>query len=208
MERGGTWLAISTKMKREFEFIYKQIAECGTAVGWTYKIQLKQAEVNTTFSRRIKWASVILSAIVSVSAISAALKIFNISDELADFITALIGIFATAAIGLDNKLDYLTLAKDNIKCGAVCRDITKSYRSLLTDIKSGVLQDYDEIVKRRDELQRQELELFSSAPITFQRALKKAEKRLMEARDNQTSEIEIRNVLGDSYILNDDDFED
>lgn len=195
-------------MKREFEFIYKQIAECGTAVGWTYKIQLKQAEVNTTFSRRIKWASVILSAIVSVSAISAALKIFNISDELADFITALIGIFATAAIGLDNKLDYLTLAKDNIKCGAVCRDITKSYRSLLTDIKSGVLQDYDEIVKRRDELQRQELELFSSAPITFQRALKKAEKRLMEARDNQTSEIEIRNVLGDSYILNDDDFED
>lgn len=195
-------------MKREFEFIYKQIAECGTAVGWTYKIQLKQAEVNTTFSRRIKWASVILSAIVSVSAISAALKIFNISDELADFITALIGIFATAAIGLDNKLDYLTLAKENIKCGAVCRDITKSYRSLLTDIKSGVLQDYDEIVKRRDELQRQELELFSSAPITFQRALKKAEKRLMEARDNQTSEIEIRNVLGDSYILNDDDFED
>lgn len=195
-------------MKREFEFIYKQIAECGTAVGWTYKIQLKQAEVNTTFSRRIKWASVILSAIVSVSAISAALKIFNISDDLADFITALIGIFATAAIGLDNKLDYLTLAKENIKCGAVCRDITKSYRSLLTDIKSGVLQDYDEIVKRRDELQRQELELFSSAPITFQRALKKAEKRLMEARDNQTSEIEIRNVLGDSYILNDDDFED
>lgn len=195
-------------MKRDFIIIYNQIAECATAVGWTYKIQLKQAEVNTTFSRRIKWASVILSAIVSVSAISAALKIFNISDVLADFITALIGIFATAAIGLDNKLDYSTLAKENIKCGAVCRDITKSYRSLLTDIKSGVLQDYDEIVKRRDDLQRQELELFSSAPITFQRALKKAEKRLMEARDNQTSEIEIRNVLGDSYMLNDDDLED
>lgn len=195
-------------MKREFEFIYKQIAECGTAVGWTYKIQLKQAEVNSTYSRYIKWASVILSAVVTISALSAALKIFNISEVLADFITALIGVFATAAVGLDNKLDYSTLAKENIKCGAECRDIAKSYRSLLTDIKSGVLKDYDEIVKRRDDLQRQELELFSSAPITFQRAVKQAEKQLMEAHDNQTTESEIRNILGDSYILKEEDFED
>ncbi len=195
-------------MKRDYINIYNQIAECATAIGWTYKIQLQQAEVNTKLARFIKWASIILTAFVSISALCAALKMFNITDIQANFLTAIIGILATIAVGLDNKIDYSSLAKENVKCGASCRDIFKSYRSLLIDIKSGKLKSYDEISKKRDQLQHRELELFSKAPITFRRAVKKAESRLMHAHDNQTTETEIKNILGDSYILDESDFED
>ena len=195
-------------MNKDFRLIYRQLAECGTAMGWTYKIQLKQAESNTIKGRIVKVLSVVFSALVSVSALSAALKMINIQDNVANFITAILGVLATIAVGLDNKLDFLSLAKDNIKCGAICRDITKSYRSLLTDIKSGQMATYDEIIARRDELQRKELDLLKDAPITFRKAVKKAEEHLMKARDNETTDEEIKSILGKQFLLSDDDFQE
>jgi len=195
-------------MKRHFQGLYYQIATCGVAMGWTYKIQLQQAEKNTKLSRWIKRLAIFFSALVSISALQAALNIFNFSDDAANFITAITGVFATVFVGLDNKIDYSDLAKENIKCSAECRDIMMSYRSLLTDIKSGVYTSYEQIVYVRDSLQNKELELFKKAPITFKSAVKKAEKKLMKLNDNQTTKKEIAKILGTSFILSDEDFED
>ena len=52
------------------------------------------------------------------------------------------------------------------------------------------------------------LDLFKDAPITFRKAVKKAEEHLMKARDNETTDEEIKSILGKQFLLSDDDFQE
>ena len=147
-------------------------------VVWTHKIQEKQAEIYLKTSNNIQKVKTILSILTTGGVISPILPILddvlNYAQPLYQVIVALL-----AAILLYLTLRYPdgvleTKALENKKYAARVHNLRNRYESLMYDIKANHLS-IDQIIARRDELEKIEDELYSEpAPHTSQKAVKEA----------------------------------
>ena len=167
-------------------------------VVWTHKIQEKQAELHLKRScicqRHKNWFTVLTTG-CTISPIFPFLDFSNGEHSLLMSITA---IFAAA-------LSYFTLrypdgaletkALENKKYAARVHDLKNKYESLLYEIKANHLT-IDQIIARRNELEKVENELYSEpAPHTSQKAVKEAKPALEDSKDSTTEIQEIRQIV-------------
>ncbi len=73
-----------------------------------------------------------------------------------------------------SKVDYAKKISSNVEYGTKIRRIWMKYQSLITDIKAGRYPTYEEMCGKRDALREEEYNILKDAPLTLQKAYKKA----------------------------------
>lgn len=167
-------------------------------VVWTHKIQEKQAELHLKrsciFQRHKDWFTVLTTG----GTISSIFPFLNFSINGYSLLMSITALFAAALSYFtlrypDGALETKALA--NKKYAARVHNLRNRYESLMYDIKANHLS-IDQIIARRDELEKVEDELYSEpAPHTSQKAVKEAKPALEDSKDSTTEIQEIRQIV-------------
>ena len=93
-----------------------------------------------------------------------------------------------------SKYNYEKRISANIEYGTRLRCIWMKYQSLITDINAGKYESYDEMCVQRDKLRDEEYEVLKDAPLTLQKAVQKASKKIKGGHgDIKKDEIKVGN---------------
>ena len=163
-------------MESSTKILYRNIEVRYTKVVWSHKIQEKQADIYTQNSKCIKkwtcWLTVITAggALASLSTIIPTFNICGLSINIPVILTTILPLI----------LSYLTLrygegildkkAKENRLYAAKLHNLRNMYESLMYEIKADSLND-EEIVNRRNLLEKQEFTVFRRGSIYIQKSL-------------------------------------
>lgn len=167
-------------------------------VVWTHKIQEKQAELHLKRSCIFQRCKDCLTVLTTGGTISSIFPFLNFSINGYSLSMSITALFAAA-------LSYFTLrypdgvletkALENKKYAARVHNLRNRYESLMYDIKANHLS-IDQIIARRDELEKIEDELYSEpAPHTSQKTVKEAKPALEDSKDSTTEIQEIRQIV-------------
>ena len=165
-----------------------QIREAYGRLVYTYTTHLKQVELLTKQSKRIKHWQITLSAISTGGFLGAV-----ITNQIA--LTWISGIVSTALLILNLYFKEFNLS-DDIKKHRTTADalwvVRECYISLLTDFP--VLKT-EEIIQKRDELQSRTAEIYQAAPSTNSKSYSAAQKALKENEEQFFRASEIDQML-------------
>lgn len=167
-----------------------QIRECFGRVVYTHKTHEKMADICATTLRRLKLTQIALAALTS----SGTLAIILCDPLELKILTALLSISALWISGYMKGFDPGGTAQKHRDAAATLWDIRESYLSLLTNLRSGLL-DLQGAAQRRDELQELLAKVYKGVPQTNDEAYQKAQKALKELEDYTFSDEEIDRFL-------------
>lgn len=168
----------------------EQLRECFGRVAWSHKTHEKCSDLLNTRLNSIKIWQIILSAITTTGIIAA---VFGDSKEIG-IISAALSFFLTVLNTYVKQYDLGGLAQKHADAAVDLWNMRESYLSLLTDIKSGCVEN-DEIRTQRDELQGKLLEIYRGSPRTIAKAYKDATKALKKLEELTFSDAEIDAIL-------------
>ncbi len=188
-------------MDQSLKQLYLQIAELRWRAEYTYKIQYTQAEKYHKRNNILNIIAIIATSIsTAIATISGSLQIFGVEASCVTFVSAGLSLVGTIFISCNKNLSYGEKIQKNIEVGANIKRIYIDYECLLTDIKANTC-DYQNAVKRRDEILDRETKISEIAPLTFAEAVDGAEEKLEKRGDNKCSEDKIMRTLPDYLRL-------
>ena len=106
-------------------------------------------------------------------------------------------LISTSLLALNTYLkkhDLGQIAQKHANCATTLWNIRETYLSLLTDIKAENIT-IEDIIKKRDRLQKELHGLFKGAPRTINKAYEKASEALKNNEELTFSDVEIDNFL-------------
>lgn len=168
------------------EILEAQIRECYGRVVWTHKAQEKCADILNRKSSCFKVTQIVLSALTTSGIL---ITVFG-NNEIVGIASA---ILSTALLALNTYLknyDLGELAQKHANSAIFLWDIREKYLSLLTDIRSAVL-DESAVRVKRDELQSDLINVYKGSPRTLGRAYSEASKALKTKEELTFSDEEI-----------------
>lgn len=186
-------------MEYNIKIIYRELEERCVKICWTHKIQEAQADIYLEKNNNQKWCMAIFNGITTTSAfvtvVTSALKSVN-TEWVWPAITSLIAVISSIITirFKDGVLEDKALACKQY--AAKCRNIRNMYIAILADAKAGRFT-IDELCSKRDMMTEIENSLFSGeiAPHTTPKAVDIARKSLIQNKDTQTEEHEIKAII-------------
>ncbi|MWJ27972.1 SLATT domain-containing protein [Halomonas sp. ZH2S] len=167
-----------------------QIRECYGRVAWSHKTHEKCSDILNTRLNRIKLWQIILSAITTTGIMVA---VFGESKEIG-IVSAVLSFFLTVLSTYVKQYDLGGLAQKHADAAVDLWSIRECYLSLLTDIRSGHLED-GKVRELRDALQERLSEIYRGSPRTIAKAYKEATKALKQLEELTFSDEEIDAIL-------------
>ena len=186
-------------MNDSIKIIYREQEDRFVKISWTHKIQEVQAGLYIRKSIFQKWCMAIFNGITTTSAfvtvVTSALKSVD-AEWIWPAITSVIAVISSI-ITLrfkDGVLEDKALACKQY--AAKCRNIRNMYEAILADTKAGRFT-IDELCTKRDMMTEIENSLFSGeiAPHTTPEAVNVARESLIQNKDTQTEEHEIKAII-------------
>ena len=170
------------------EALRTQIREAYGRIVYTYTTHLKKMNRLDKNNRQIKYVQILLSAISTGGFLGSI-----ISNKF--YLTCIGGIFSAALLFLNLYFKDFNLAEES-KQHRIASDnlwlIREQYISLLTDLE--VLSE-DDIVKKRDELQKLTFEVYNKSPKTDAKSYSVAQKALKTEEEQFFTPEEIDKML-------------
>ncbi len=167
-----------------------QIRELFGRVVWTHKTHEKCADILNKRNSNIRLLQIILSAVTTTGIM---ISVFG-DEKWVGIITALISTSLLALNTYLKKYDLGQIAQKHANSATALWNIRETYLSLLTDIKAENIA-IEEIVEKRDKLQKELHGLYKGAPRTISKAYKKASEALKTNEELTFSDEEIDNFL-------------
>ena len=187
-------------MTNEVKTLFHQIEDRYCKMTWTHTIQLKEADWKLVKSKYLKIIKQFLSAISSAGIISIAFTKIG-SETWVELGTAAFTVILMLVTWLSDNSKLEAEATRSRILAAECHNLRNKNESLLTDIKSGCVNE-KEIVTRREFLEVQENDFLSkNLPVASKRAIKKATKALKVDMQAKTTEEEKRAIIPDHLRL-------
>jgi hypothetical protein len=186
-------------MDNNIKIIYRELEDRFVKICWSHKVQEIQAGLYLKKSNKQKWYMAIANGITTTAAFATAVtngcKLVG-AEWVGPAITSVIGVFSSI-ITLrfkDGVLEDKALACKQY--AAKYRNIRNKYEAILADAKAG-RYTIDQLCSKRDEVAELEDALFSGeiAPHTTPKAVELAKKSLIQDRDTQTEEHEIKAIV-------------
>ncbi|MFA7082135.1 MAG: SLATT domain-containing protein [Bacteroidales bacterium] len=171
--------------------IEAQLRECFGRVAWAHKTQEKRADSLGKWNSIFKWTQIVLSALNTAGILYV---IFGGVNWVL-WASAILSLLLVCINSYLKEYNLEKLIQEHSNSANEIRDIRDSYVSLLTDINKEGFLSYEEVVKKRDTLQRELKEIYKVAPRTTSRAYKKASKALQKDEELTFSDEEIDNLL-------------
>ncbi len=184
-------------MANEYETLEDIVRTQYVNVVWTHKIQEKQAEIYERCYRILSIINIVGASLTSVGVFSV---IFN--DELCLKIFSTVVAFITTTISaILASFNYNDMAKANKATATKLVRLRNNYQVLLTKMKypEPNLQD---LTNEYEDLLEQTHDVYSNAPNTTSRAVKKASVALKVKNDGVYSNEEIDAFLPESLRRN------
>lgn len=174
-----------------------QVRECYGRCAYAHKTHERMAERFDKFHSKLKWANILLSALITGGAVGALL---DSNGPLADYST--FAGYATAGLAILSlifnscmkEFDPGSLTQKHRETAASIWNIRESYLSLISDLLDDRFS-LDAIRDRRDSLQERLHEIYSTAPPTDGVAYGEAQDRLKNKEDLTFSDDEIDHLL-------------
>lgn len=186
-------------MDNNIKIIYRELEDRFVKICWSHKVQEIQAGLYLKESNKQKWCMAVANGITTTAAFTTAVvngfKLVG-AEWVGPAITSVIAVFSSI-ITLrfkDGVLEDKALACKQY--AAKCRNIRNKYEAILADAKAGQYT-IDQLCSKRNEVAELEDTLFSGgiAPHTTPEAVKLAEKSLIQDRETQTEEREIKAIV-------------
>lgn len=177
-----------------------QIRECYGRCAYTHKTHEKMAERFDVYQRRLKWANIVLSALITGGAVGA---LFDANSPLvpyavyAGYSTAVLAILSLIFNACIKEFDPGTLAQRHRETASNIWNVRESYLSLITDTLDDTFS-LETLRERRNALQKQLHEIYTGAPVTDGKAYAQAQKGLKDNEELMFSEKEIDDMLPNS----------
>jgi hypothetical protein len=170
--------------------VESQIRDCYGRVVYSHKTHEKCAEILLKQYNRIKLAQISLAAITTGS--------FLVTIFEQGKISAIVGTICSAILLMINTYtkdkDLGEIAQKHRNTANDLWNVRESYLSLIADIPSNCI-DFDNIRKRRDELQKELASIYQSSPATNSPAYKQAQEALQVNEELTFSDEEIDKLL-------------
>ncbi len=187
-------------MDWKIEPIYREIEDRLVKIAWTHKIQEIQAGLYIKQSNCNKWWMAVSNGVATTTAfatiVTSALKSID-AEWIMPAITSVLSVISTILTlrYKDGLLEDKAMACKQY--AAKCRNLRNGYEALLTDIKTGRLNDIEVISQKRDLMTDLENDLFAGeiAPHTTSEAVDLANKALKDRKESLTSEEEIKSII-------------
>ncbi|OJV51035.1 MAG: hypothetical protein BGO31_11265 [Bacteroidetes bacterium 43-16] len=169
-----------------FELLEQQLRECFGRVVYSHKTQEKCADIILRLHKRLKLFQIIISAVVTTSLL---VKLFGDQDW-----ALMVGVLmSTLLFGINSytkDYDLGEISQKHTNAANDLWDIRETYLSTITDLKAGQLT-IDQIIEKRDELQKRLLNVYSGSPRTTSKAYKEASNSLKNQEELTFSDKEI-----------------
>jgi hypothetical protein len=172
------------------EILESQIRELYGRVVWTHKTQEKCADIILRRHEKIKVTQIVLSAITTTGILVA---VFGDNNAIG-IISALLSAVLFGLNTYTKDYDLGEIAQKHINAAIDLWNIRETYLSLLTDINVKQLS-VDEIIERRNELQKDLFNVYSGAPRTINKSYKEATEGLKKNEEMTFSNEEINALL-------------
>ncbi len=172
-----------------------QIREAYGKVMYTQIAHAKMVERMVKEDKIIKFVQIILSALTTGGFITAI--IFN--ENLASIIGALLSTILLIFSSLTKNFNFVDDAKRHSDASNLLWKIREEYVSLLVDFDK---ISYEEIIKKRNELQERTYEVYSTYPQTDAKSYEQARNSIKNEEAQTFSEEEIDLILPNSVRRN------
>lgn len=186
-------------MDNNTKIIYRGLEDRFVKICWHHKVQEIQADLYLKKSNHQKWCMAVANSITTTTAFTTVVangfKLVG-AEWVWPAITAVIAAFSSI---ITLRFKDGVLEDKALTCkqyAAKCRNIRNMYEAVLADAKAG-RYTIDKLCSKRDEIAELEDALFSGeiAPHTTSEAVKLAEKSLIQSRETQTEEREIKAIV-------------
>ena len=177
------------------EKLESQIRDAYGKVMYTQVTHAKIVERMIKEDKIIKIIQIVLSAIITGGFVGAIL--FN--QQLASIIGAILSTVLLIFSSLTKNFNFLEDAKRHSDAASLLWKIREEYLSLIVDFDK---LSYDEIIKRRDNLQERTYSVYSSYPQTDTKGYKEARNSIKNEETQTFTEDEINMILPDSVRKN------
>lgn len=186
-------------MDENIKPIFRELEDRFVKISWTHKVQEIQAGLYQKQSSCQKWWMAVANGLTTtfafVTVVTSALKSID-AGWAWPAITSIIAVVSSVITFRfkDGVLDDKATACKQY--AAKCRNIRNMYESILADTKAG-RYSIDELYLKRDQMTEIEDVLFSGeiAPHTTSEAVKLARRALINNRDTQTEDHEIKAIV-------------
>jgi len=172
------------------DLVEAQLREIYARVVWTNKTHEKCADLLQKRNMRLKITKIVLSVFTTTGIL---ISVFG-ESSLIGIISAILSAILFGLNSYSKDHDLGEIAQKHANTASDIWNLRESYLSLLTDLKSEIL-NIDEIVERRDELQKALYSLYSGAPRTISKAYKEATVGLHHSEEMTFTEKEIDMLL-------------
>ena len=170
----------------DFSPIEDQIRECFGRVVYTHKTHEKMADRCSATLQRYKLCQIGVSVLTT----SGALSVVFLDQFWLKLATAFLSIVGLWASGYMKGFDPGGTAQKHRDAAANLWPIRESYLSLLADLRMGGIPS-EEVLKRRDELQKKLAAIYLGAPQTTAKAYADAQRALQRNEDYTFRDEEI-----------------
>jgi len=170
--------------------IESQIRELYGRVVWTHKTQEKCADIILKQHVRIKLAQIALSAITTTGVLIA---VFG-KNETIGIITAILSAILFGLNTYTKDYDLGEIAQKHTESANNLWNVRENYLSLLTDMNIKKLS-IDEIIEKRDNLQKDLFGIYNGAPRSINKAYLEATKALKIKEEMTFTDTEIDSLL-------------
>lgn len=170
--------------------IEAQIRECYARSVWTTKTHEKCADILNSRLNRIKFWQIIISAAITTGIL---VSVFG-KYPIVGILSAVLSFLLTIINSYLKQYDLGGLVQKHSDTAIALWNLRENYLSLLTDMSSTNLNDND-LISRRDSLQKDLAEIYRGAPRTFKKAYKEATKGLKKLEELSFSDEEIDKIL-------------
>lgn len=169
-----------------------QLRENYGRVVYSHKTHEKCADILLERHKKIKFWQIVLSALVTGGLITSFFDIASLAEYKAcgKIIMLVISTILLVLNSYTKDYDLGEIAQKHRRAGADLWVIREKYLSLLTDLRLGIAQ-IDEILVRRDQLLESLHAIYCGAPSTNYKAYSEAQKALKELEDMTFSDDEI-----------------
>lgn len=171
--------------------IESQIREAYGKVMYTQIAHAIMVERMLKNDKFIKFFQIILSALTTGGFITAII----INKDIASIVGALLSTILLIFSSLTKNFNFIEDAKRHCDASNLLWKIREEYVSLLVDFDKIT---YDEIIKRRDDLQKRTFEVYSTYPQTDSNSYNKARNSIKNEEAQTFSEEEIDLILPNS----------
>lgn len=175
----------------ERQALESQLRGCYGRCAYTHKTHEKQAEQLNDWNAKLKGSQIILSAVMSVGAVSI---FFEKTSFAAAVVTALLSFASLVLSSFVKSTDYGQLAQKHRQSAASIWQVREAYESLLTDLMDEGMS-LERVRKERDKLQDRLGKIYEQAPSTNSKAYAAAQKGLQLDEELTFSDTELDAML-------------